>query len=68
VVNAAFFKFLLIPHLVVFGVWAALVIYSASWKYQSILIGDLALLTSLIQLCSYGAGLVVELFKKSLKG
>lgn len=67
-VNAAFFKFMLIPHLVVFGVWAALVIYSASWKYQSILIGDLALLTSLIQLCSYGAGLVVELFKKSLKG
>ncbi len=68
VVNAAFFKFLLIPHLVVFGVWAVLVIYSASWKYQSILIGNLALLTSLIQLCSYGAGLVVELFNKRLKG
>lgn len=68
VVNAAFFKFLLIPHLVVFGVWAVLVIYSASWKYQSILIGNLALLTSLIQLCSYGAGLVMELFKKRLKG
>lgn len=68
IVNAAFFKFLLIPQLVVFGVWATLVIYSASWKYQSILIGDLALLTSLIQLSSYGAGLVFELFKKTLKG
>ncbi|MCU0400202.1 MAG: glycosyltransferase [Algoriphagus sp.] len=68
IVNAAFFKFLLIPQLVVFGVWVALVIYSASWKFQSILIGVLALLTSLIQLSSYGAGLVFELLKKTLKG
>lgn len=68
IVNAAFLKFLLIPQLVVFGVWVALVIYSASWKFQSILIGVLALLTSLIQLSSYGAGLVFELLKKTLKG
>jgi GT2 family glycosyltransferase len=67
-VNAIFIKFLVIPLALVLGVWAALVIFSASWKYQSILVGNLALLTSLVQLCSYGAGLVVELFKKSLKG
>ena len=63
-INLVFFKFLLIPQLLILGVWAGLVIYSASWKYQSILVGDLALLTSLIQLCSYGAGLVVELIRK----
>lgn len=67
IMNALFFKFFLIPHLLILGVWAGLVIYTASWKYQSILVGDLALLTSLIQLCGYGAGLVVELFKKGVK-
>lgn len=67
ILNALFFKFFLIPHLLILGVWAGLVIYTASWKYQSILVGDLALLTSVIQLCGYGAGLVVELFKKEVK-
>jgi len=66
-INLVFFKFLLIPQLLILGVWAGLVIYSASWKYQSILVGDLALLTSLIQLCSYGAGLVVELIRKGYR-
>lgn len=66
VVNAAFFKFLLIPHLLFLGVWAALVVLSASWKYKSILVGTLALLSSFIQLCGYGAGLVIELFRKSV--
>lgn len=66
-VNGLFFQFYFIPHLLILGVWAALVIYNASWKYQSILVGDLALITSMIQLCGYGAGLVVELFKKSFK-
>ena len=68
VLNALFFKFLLIPHLAILGVWAALVVYSASWKFQSLLVGDLALLTSLVQLCGYGAGLVVALFSKHIKG
>jgi glycosyltransferase involved in cell wall biosynthesis len=65
--NALFFKFLLIPHVLILGVWASLVISTASWKYQSILVGDLALLTSVIQLCGYGSGLLVELFRKGLK-
>lgn len=67
VVNAAFFKFLLIPHLLILFVWAALIVVSASLKNQSILVGELALLTSLIQLCGYGAGLVVELVRKGFE-
>lgn len=67
-VNAIFFRVLIIPHLLIFGVWAGLVIYQASWRYKSILIGDLALLTSIVQLCGYGSGLVIELFRKNLKG
>lgn len=66
VVNVALIKFLLIPHLLILGVWAGLIVYSASWKYKSILVGNLALLTSLIQLCGYGAGLVVELVRKGV--
>lgn len=64
IANGLFFQIYFIPHLLILGVWAGLVIYSASWKYQSILVGDLALMTSMVQLCCYGAGLVVELFKK----
>lgn len=68
ILNALFFKFFLIPHLLILGIWAGLVIYTASWKYQSILVGDLALLTSVIQLCGYGAGLVYELVRKLYRG
>jgi glycosyltransferase involved in cell wall biosynthesis len=68
ILNALFFKFFLIPHLLILGIWAGLVIYTASWKYQSILVGDLALLTSVIQLCGYGAGLVYELVGKLYRG
>ncbi|MFN3999618.1 glycosyltransferase [Algoriphagus sp.] len=64
--NGIFFRVFIIPHLLIFGAWAVLVIYQASWKYRSILVGDLALFTSIIQLCSYGLGLVVELFNKKL--
>lgn len=67
-INAIFFRVLIIPHLLIFGIWAALVIYQASWKYKSILVGDLALMTSLLQLCGYGLGFVYELFKKRVKG
>lgn len=66
-ISLVFFKFLLFPQLLILGVWAGLVIYSASGKYQSILVGDLALLTSMVQLCGYGLGLVVELVRKFLK-
>jgi glycosyltransferase involved in cell wall biosynthesis len=66
--NTLFLKILLIPHLLVFGAWAAMVITAASWKYQSILVGDLALMTSVIQLCSYGAGLASEFVRKIFRG
>lgn len=66
--NALFLKILLIPQLFVLGSWAVLIVYTASWKYKSILVGDLALLTSLIQLSAYGAGLVMEFFKKWAQG
>lgn len=66
-VNGLFFQFYILPHVLIFVLWAALVIYEASWKYKSILVGALALMTSIIQLCGYGAGLVVELFRKTFK-
>ena len=66
-INGLFIQLYFIPHLLIFGVWAALVVYSASWKYQSILVGGLALMTSVIQLCGYGSGLVFELVKKTVK-
>lgn len=66
-INAIFLKFLLIPHLLILGAWIALVVFSASWRYQSIRVGSLALLSSLIQLCGYGAGLVVELVRKGFR-
>jgi GT2 family glycosyltransferase len=67
-VNAIFFRVLIFPHLLIFGFWAGLVIYQASWRYKSILVGDLSLMTSIVQLCGYGSGLVYELFRKRLKG
>jgi glycosyltransferase involved in cell wall biosynthesis len=67
-VNAFFIQILLIPHLLLLVAWVAAVTWGASWKYRSILVGSLALITSIIQLCSYGAGLVFELFRKARKG
>lgn len=68
VVNAIFVQAFLILHILIFAIWSGLVIYQASWKYQSILVGDLAWMTSIIQLCSYGAGLVYELVRKFYRG
>ena len=67
-VNLVFLKFMLIPQLLIFWVWALLVINQAYWKYGSLLVGHLALLTSLVQLCGYGVGLLVELAIKLRKG
>lgn len=67
-VNLIFLKFMLIPQLLFFWAWALLVINQAYWKYGSLLVGHLALLTSLVQLCGYGAGLLVELAVKLRKG
>lgn len=66
--NGVFFQVFFFPHVVILGVWAALVVYEASWKYKSILIGDLALMTAVVQLCGYGLGFVFELIKKGVKG
>lgn len=67
-INGLFLKIFFIPHLLIFGAWAGLVIYQASWKYQSILVGDLALMTSIIQLCGYGSGLLFEFLRKQISG
>ena len=67
-VNLIFLKFMLIPQLLIFWAWALLVINQAYWKYGSLLVGHLALLTSLVQLCGYGSGLLVELAVKLRKG
>ncbi len=67
-VNLIFLKFMLIPQLLIFWAWALLVINQAYWKYGSLLVGHLALLTSLVQLCGYGSGLLVELGIKLRKG
>jgi len=67
-VNLIFLKFMLIPQLLIFWAWALLVINQAYWKYSSLLVGHLALLTSLVQLCGYGSGLLVELAVKLRKG
>ena len=67
-VNLIFLKFMLIPQLLIFWAWAILVVNQAYWKYRSLLVGHLALLTSLVQLCGYGSGLLVELAIKLRKG
>lgn len=67
-VNLIFLKFMLIPQLLIFWAWAILVVNQAYWKYRSLLVGHLALLTSLVQLCGYGSGLLVELAVKLRKG
>jgi len=67
-VNLIFLKFMLILQLLIFWAWALLVINQAYWKYGSLLVGHLALLTSLVQLCGYGSGLLVELAIKLRKG
>jgi GT2 family glycosyltransferase len=66
-INACFLHVFLIPHLLILGIWAGLVMFQSGWKYQSIPVGVLSLLTSVVQLCGYGAGLVYELLKKFLR-
>ncbi len=67
-INGLFLKIFFIPHLLILGAWAGLVVFQASWKYQSILVGDLALMTSMIQLCGYGSGLLLEFLRKQVSG
>lgn len=64
VINLLFVQVLHIPQLVIFWIWAGLVVYQATWNSGLLLVGHLALLASLIQLSGYGLGLLVELFVK----
>jgi glycosyltransferase involved in cell wall biosynthesis len=68
VINLLFVQVLHIPQLVIFWIWAGLVVYQATWNSGLLLVGHLALLTSLVQLCGYGSGLLVELSIKLRKG
>ncbi|MFZ9187712.1 MAG: glycosyltransferase [Algoriphagus sp.] len=67
-VNLLFVHLLLIPQLLILGVWAFLVLAQSTWQYRSPLVGILALCTSLIQLSGYGMGLLLELAIKWTKG
>jgi GT2 family glycosyltransferase len=66
--NFLFFDFYPFLHLGILGVWGGLVFLSSTLKYKSPWVGVLSLLTSLVQLCGYGTGLIFELFKKVVKG
>ena len=67
-VNLLFIHLLPIPHLLILGVWASLVLVQSTWQYRSPLVGILALGTSLVQLSGYGMGLLLELAIKWTKG
>jgi GT2 family glycosyltransferase len=67
-VNLSFIQVLLLPHLLVLGIWATLVVGQASLQYRSPLVGIMALVTSLVQLSGYGLGLLWELLVKWTKG
>ncbi|MFC5627030.1 glycosyltransferase [Algoriphagus winogradskyi] len=51
-----------------FLVWSIGVLVSSSSQYNSLKIGLLSWLTSMSQLCSYGLGLPLEVFRKLVKG
>jgi glycosyltransferase involved in cell wall biosynthesis len=67
-INLLFIQLLLIPHLLILGVWASLVLVQSTWQYRSPWVGILALGTSLVQLSGYGMGLLLELAIKWSKG
>ena len=67
-INLLFIQLLLIPHLLILGVWASLVLAQSTWQYRSPWVGILALGTSLVQLSGYGMGLLLELAIKWSKG
>ena len=67
-VNLFFIHLLLIPHLLILGVWAFLVLAQSTWQYRSPLVGILSLGTSVVQLSGYGMGLLLELAIKWTKG
>jgi len=63
------FSWSIFPVLIlVFLTWITLVFFFASLQYMSLKVGGLAMATSILQLAGYGAGLLVEGFRKLLKG
>lgn len=54
--------------LLIIGIWSILILVSASQKSKSLKSGILSLITSFVQLLSYGMGLIWELFIKLSKG
>lgn len=50
------------------GFWSGMILLSATAQTRSILVGILALICSVVQLSSYGAGLIYELLVKLFKG
>lgn len=54
--------------LLMIGSWSILILVSASQKFKSAKTGILSLITSFVQLLSYGLGLIWELFIKLSKG
>ncbi len=67
-VNLIFVQLLLIPQLLMLGIWATLVLIQATMQYRSPLVGVMSLVTSLVQLSGYGLGLLWELVVKWTKG
>jgi glycosyltransferase involved in cell wall biosynthesis len=59
-INLLFIQLLLLPHLLILGLWAGLVLAQS--------VGILSLGTSLVQLSGYGLGLLLELLIKWSKG
>lgn len=55
-----------ITQLILIAGWAGAILLSSLIKYNSLQVSLLSLLTSLIQLCSYGTGLVFEWVKKKV--
>jgi len=67
-INLLFIQLLLLPHLLILGLWAGLVLAQSSWDHRSLIVGILSLGTSLVQLSGYGLGLLLELLIKWSKG
>lgn len=61
-------KSLFAIQLLLIGSWSILILISASQKFQSVNTGFLSLITSFVQLLSYGLGLIWESFIKLTKG
>jgi glycosyltransferase involved in cell wall biosynthesis len=67
-VSGLFFWSIFPVLILVFLIWITLVFFFASLQYMSLKVGGLAIATSILQLAGYVAGLLVEGFRKLVKG